>query len=209
MKFTTILLLILLPLALCCLIGVIVGKRSVKKASGQLRAVLTPRQRLLCLASFAVGIAFVLLGIFYQPAADTGDINGMDGMDGMDMGMAESGMESIVVFENPATAGGDMDIVDANPEAGGEVEETAPDADAAAVADGDAAAADGAGEAVPVDGEEADAEDAEVAEDTEADAAEVPPPVASGGGGGVAQEVPARPRRAPAVRSGNTRVTIR
>ena len=58
---------------LACIVGVAWGKYQVKKASGQLRPLLTPRERAVYGASILLGVVFILVGIFYQPPAPTPD----------------------------------------------------------------------------------------------------------------------------------------
>ncbi|MCL2857724.1 MAG: hypothetical protein FWE19_08435 [Oscillospiraceae bacterium] len=56
-------------LALACIVGVVVGKYQVRKAAGQVRGLLSPRERAIYAASVALGVTMLLVGIFYQGPA--------------------------------------------------------------------------------------------------------------------------------------------
>ena len=58
---------LLSAIVLACIIGVAVGKYQVKKAAGQLRPLLTTRERIIYAASATIGVICLLVGIFYQP----------------------------------------------------------------------------------------------------------------------------------------------
>ena len=64
---------VLSALALACIVGVAVGKYQVKKAAGQVRGLLTPRERALYAASVLLGVVLLLVGIFYQGPAPRQD----------------------------------------------------------------------------------------------------------------------------------------
>ena len=72
METVRLLLLTLLPaLVLACIVGLVVGRYQVKKAQGQLKSVFSPRQWVCFAASIALGVACILVGIFYHPNAGT------------------------------------------------------------------------------------------------------------------------------------------
>ena len=74
MSTPIILLLTVLPaLALACIVGVVVGKYQVKKAAGQVRGLLTARERIIYAASALLGVTLLLVGIFYQGPAPRQD----------------------------------------------------------------------------------------------------------------------------------------
>jgi len=54
-------------LTLALVVGVALGKYQAKKAAGQLRPVLKPRERVVYSASFLLGVALILFGIFFTP----------------------------------------------------------------------------------------------------------------------------------------------
>ena len=62
-----ILLITVLPVLLAIVVGIAVGKYQVKKAAGQLRSLLSPREKIIYTASVVLGVALLLVGIFYQP----------------------------------------------------------------------------------------------------------------------------------------------
>ena len=60
------LLTLLCALALACATGVAVGKYQAKKAAGQVRGLLSPRERAVYAASVVLGATLLLVGVFYQ-----------------------------------------------------------------------------------------------------------------------------------------------
>jgi len=64
---------VLCALALACIVGVVVGKYQAKKAAGQLRGLLSPRERAIYVASVVLGVVLLLVGIFYQGPAQRPD----------------------------------------------------------------------------------------------------------------------------------------
>ena len=67
------LLTVLCALALACIVGVAVGKYQTKKAAGQIRGLLSPRERAIYAASVVLGITLLLVGIFYEGPAPRQD----------------------------------------------------------------------------------------------------------------------------------------
>jgi len=75
------LLIVLCALVLACIVGVAVGRYQAKKAAGQVRGLLTPRERAIYAASVVLGVVLLLVGIFYQgpaPRQDEWDFMGSD-----------------------------------------------------------------------------------------------------------------------------------
>ncbi|MCL2580254.1 MAG: hypothetical protein FWE32_09540 [Oscillospiraceae bacterium] len=97
MNTLNLLLLTVLPaLVLACLAGLIIGKYQVKKAQGQLKSVLTPKQRMVVTASVSIGVACILLGIFLPSGENqAGEMDGwyMGEMDD-DAHWADNGWEN-------------------------------------------------------------------------------------------------------------------
>ena len=70
------LLTVLCALALACIVGVAVGKYQTKKAAGQIRGLLSPRERAIYAASVVLGTAMLLVGVFYEGPAPRHDEGG-------------------------------------------------------------------------------------------------------------------------------------
>jgi len=60
---------VLCALVLACIVGVAVGKYQTKKAAGQIRSLLSARERGIYAASVVLGITLLMVGIFYQGSA--------------------------------------------------------------------------------------------------------------------------------------------
>ena len=60
-------------LVLACIVGVAVGRHQAKKAAGQVRELLSPKERAIYAASVVVGVALLLVGILYQGPAQRPD----------------------------------------------------------------------------------------------------------------------------------------
>ena len=63
------LLTVLCALVLACIVGIAVGKYQAKKAAGQVRGLLSRRERTIYATSVVLGVALLLMGIFYQGPA--------------------------------------------------------------------------------------------------------------------------------------------
>ena len=64
---------LLCALALACIVGVAVGKYQTKKAAGQIRSLLSARERAIYAASVVLGITLLLVGVFYESPAPRQD----------------------------------------------------------------------------------------------------------------------------------------
>ena len=70
------LLTVLCALALACIVGVAVGKYQTKKAAGQIRGLLSPRERAIYAACVVLGTIMLLVGVFYEGPAPRQDEGG-------------------------------------------------------------------------------------------------------------------------------------
>ena len=84
---------------LACVIGLLVGRHQVKKAAGQLKPLLTQKERIIYAPSITIGVICLAVGIFYQPPArmpDQGDMGMMmpdHSFGGQDFVNMDGGME--------------------------------------------------------------------------------------------------------------------
>ena len=67
------LLTVLCALALACIVGVAVGKYQVKKAAGNIRGLLSARERAIYAACVVLGTILLLVGVFYEGPAPRHD----------------------------------------------------------------------------------------------------------------------------------------